>query len=179
MKTIYAQLLLIAQANPTLLVAYKTDLTNHDLTDLRRSVAGEEYLWILRDHGTELYIMPHAFNNPELNFANKFKHINTKYACASYWIHEEYPHREHPYKFFHIKVEKPMYGTVEEISHVDAIALMNPMPTIIRDLQEVAKKDAEKGVFWIPEGIDDSLGDYYRDAYRLHQLDCIRRVSKY
>jgi hypothetical protein len=53
--TIYQKLVQICAENPSLLVSYKTDLTKHDLDTLEHSKAGERYIWVLRERGTQMH----------------------------------------------------------------------------------------------------------------------------
>lgn len=55
--TIYERLEAIATEKTAegYLRAYRADLTKYDLLELERSKAGDRFIWILRDCGTELF----------------------------------------------------------------------------------------------------------------------------
>lgn len=52
---VIGQLQAIAASEPELLVSYADDLNKHDANALALSVKGERFVWLLRDHGTELF----------------------------------------------------------------------------------------------------------------------------
>ncbi len=53
--TLYRRLKTLAASNPHLLLAYRTDLTDHDRRAIRSMKVGQTWLWILRPHGTLLF----------------------------------------------------------------------------------------------------------------------------
>lgn len=52
---IFDRLVAIADANPHLLTAYRNDLHGHDKVELTGAARSDRYIWILREHGTELF----------------------------------------------------------------------------------------------------------------------------
>lgn len=107
MPTVYEILCAIAEAHPESLVAYGTDLHKCDRELLERSKAGEEYVWILRKHGTELFPI-RAAHEP---------------VSVTYWLQ--------PGVFaFHVRIAKDSgaAGTAVEISHEEATRLAHLPP---------------------------------------------------
>lgn len=57
-STLYQQIKAIATANKHLLVAYKNDLLVADRSTLRTVKPGDQWIWILRECGTNLFACP-------------------------------------------------------------------------------------------------------------------------
>ena len=56
--TLYQQIKSIAQADPDRLTYFKADLTNHDRKALKNVQPGDEWIWLLRECGTNLMPCP-------------------------------------------------------------------------------------------------------------------------
>lgn len=61
MPCLYSQLAAIARNNPQLLVSYQDDLHSIDRRALEKAKAGDEYVWLLRRLGTELFPIRKGF----------------------------------------------------------------------------------------------------------------------
>lgn len=68
MPTLYEQLQAIAEAHPDRLVAYSDDLHVIDRSILAEAEAGQEFVWLLRRHGTELFPLRRAREPESVTF---------------------------------------------------------------------------------------------------------------
>ena len=123
--SIYEQLARIAERNPHLLVAYKADLHEHDKRTLAKAERGTEFIWILRDHGTELFEM-HRGSNP---------------VWVTYWIDQKMHGNIGPQKrlCYHIFVtaDGGVEGTVRPITVERARLLAHEPPAKPKDFNPI------------------------------------------
>lgn len=68
MPSLYEQLCAIAESHPDRLVAYSDDLHKIDRSILETAEAGQEYVWLLRRHGTELFPLRRAHDAVSVTF---------------------------------------------------------------------------------------------------------------
>jgi hypothetical protein len=103
---LYTLLVALAAEFPHLLVAYKEDLHEHDRNRLAKSKAGDRFVWLLRTHGTEMYLLNAG---PPGNDG------------LAYWLREN-----SSFVTFLITVKHDGgEGTITSITHEQAIALCN------------------------------------------------------
>lgn len=101
------QLQAIATSKPELLVAYADDLHKHDAGALALSVAGERFVWLLRNHGTELFRLNAGRDPVWLTYWLDTKSIGPSVAT---------------YRAYLVTVtgDGGLTGTVSPITHADA-----------------------------------------------------------
>jgi hypothetical protein len=68
MLTLYEQICAISEAHPDRLVAYSEDLHKIDRSILEQAEDGQEYIWLLRKHGTELFPLRRAHDAVSVTF---------------------------------------------------------------------------------------------------------------
>ncbi|ARJ65977.1 hypothetical protein WV31_10090 [Magnetospirillum sp. ME-1] len=144
MHTVYRQLCAIAEAHPDRLVAYGTDLHRCDKEILERTASGDEYVWLLRRHGTELFPLRAAYDPVGVTF----------------WLQEAV-------LAYHIRItaDRGAAGTVRSIGHSEArhLAHLPPPPGVRlwapsgfalllrKDGRELARLSNSSGLGWDAE----------------------------
>src|SRR4051794_14008968 len=95
----------IVRAHADVLQAYRTDFWLHDQYALEyHTRPGDEYIWILRDHGTELFRL-YQGSDP---------------IAVAYWLTPEHLHN----RAYHVTcTADPCRGTVKPVTRDEAIAL--------------------------------------------------------
>jgi hypothetical protein len=95
----------IVRAHANVLLAYQTDFWLHDqYALLYQTRPGDEYVWILRDHGTELFRL----------------YQGTDAVAVSYWLGADQPHN----RAYHVVcMDERGYGTVQPLTRERAIEL--------------------------------------------------------
>jgi hypothetical protein len=102
--SLFKKLVRIARANTACLQAYKADLWLHDQYVIQYLTApGDEYVWILREHGTQLFRL----------------YQGSEPVPVEFWLNPEYRHS----RAYHVVCTDVGFGTVEAISHEHAIRL--------------------------------------------------------
>lgn len=104
-ETLFQALVRIARANAGCLQAYRTDLWVHDQYTLQYNTSrGDEYIWILREHGTELFRL----------------YQGAEATTVKFWLKPEYRHS----RAYHVVcTEDGGCGTVEHITRERAVHL--------------------------------------------------------
>jgi hypothetical protein len=102
MPTLYETLCAIAESFPDRLVAYSDDLHKIDRSILEESEAGQEFVWLLRRHGTELFPLRRA-RDPE---------------SVTFWLQDGV-------LAYHLRVSSAAgaSGTAKPVTHAQASAL--------------------------------------------------------
>lgn len=95
----------IVRAHAHVLLAYRTDFWLHDqYALLYKTRPGDEYVWILRDHGTQLFQL----------------YQGNDAIGVSYWLSADQPHN----RAYHVVcMDERGYGTVQPLTRERAIEL--------------------------------------------------------
>jgi hypothetical protein len=103
--TLFQNLVRIARRNAACLQAYRVDLWVHDQYTLQYSTSrGDEYVWILREHGTELFRL----------------YQGAEPITVEFWLKPEYRLS----RAYHVVCTGDGgYGTVDSITHERAVQL--------------------------------------------------------
>lgn len=142
-KTIYKTLQSITAANPQHLTAYQTDLTYHDRRTLQSSVAGDQFVWVLREHGTDLLSLPDTTIRQHINKDSteilRLCNWNLGWLKAVYQEHLP-PIRSIGAITHLITVERSQYGSVEMIEPALAVELLEQ-----HSLEQIWRAKANEG----------------------------------
>lgn len=132
-QTIYQQLKAIAKAHPQLLVRFRTDLANHDRRRLQQTQAGYQYIWGLRECGTEMIPLPKTDLQEELIRGKliypdqmlRSQQNNQRWLKAL--IFDHITHRNVKARLFLITCAASQQGTVRPLDPWKAEELIQPM----------------------------------------------------
>lgn len=127
MRKLYEQMLEIAVRNPQLLVRFQNDLIVHDRNQLEITATGQQWIWVLRESGTQIAIASNSIKEDVWQQMSKNEQDDT---CNWGFPYIRETLRTNPEaKTFVLTVEdvdeqaQPL-GTIKEVSHDEALKIL-------------------------------------------------------